>query len=1073
LVGNNGGTEAMTILNNGNVGIGQVAPGAKLSVSGGGAFGSSYSATAVADGNLIVSGNVGIGQVAPGAKLSVSGGGAFGSSYSATAVADGNLIVSGNVGIGTTGPLATLQVQRTQVGTTEPNGVNNGAVDAHTVLTLAGGGTVEGAKVGLQFVPYGGAYSIGGIFGLTTSTGGVNVEGDMTFDMRDSTDHSYLTEVMRITKSGNVGIGTTNPGAKLDVVGSQIQFSNPSGNGNPANNYSYLNATSTTVNTQTLTLGTTYGYDTPVNALSIYNGGVSIGSYAGTAAGNGNLIVSGNVGIGTTGPNEPLEVAAANNHGVRISSIGTEASPILSFYPNSANVANRNWAFVPYMNAVGDFAIRYSNAAGGNPATAGTTALEILNNGNVGIGQVAPGAKLSVSGGGAFGSSYSATAVADGNLIVSGNVGIGTSAPTNVFQVSSTANNTGGAGLNTALIASTQSNAVSFDAGASNANRINFITGAPASPSFDFQLYSDSGHGMQFIPGNGSSGFNPTAMTILSSGNVGIGTTAPGAKLDVKSINSSVQPLSIVTYNATTNTVGVSTSYGGLSMTNAVDSTFVIRSLGSGHMQLTTDSAGRYMSFATGLFQERMRIDASGNVGIGTTAPAKKLEIANSSADQLLRFTDTSVAHGMTTQVPTTTIGQIGDLSSLGGLLAQGYSSGDNESIRLEGTSGGTGTLVTPVVSFTAYKKTGTTRTAVTGSDLAYQFDAGTTPLVSIQGGGNVGIGTTNPGAKLESYMGATGYGAPVTSGITQTYGAFRVRAGGGVLDFGVLQNGNAWLQNGEATALGTNYNLLLQPNGGNVGIGTTNPASLLQIGTPFTANSVYDTATRIRVLGSTAQSATDEVLLRLNRGEQSGQFYPGTADFKLGSYGAGGAGDGYAPKTKLTIALKSTSNFNESGDVNVMTLLSSGNVGIGTTNPESSLTVSGTNIAGNATVPGIHMGLRAGIQPEMQFYGSNGTIIDFTNASGEDADWRMSANADNWTIGATTAQYGLAINTSGNVGIGTMSPAAMLNVYGASNALRLSYNASNYSTLSSASNGNLQFATSTTTESAIVVGDN
>ena len=58
--------------------------------------------------------------------------------------------------------------------------------------------------------------------------------------------------------------------------------------------------------------------------------------------------------------------------------------------------------------------------AGGSSGTAANALVErmrIDSAGNVGIGQVAPGAKLSVSGGGAFGSSYSATAVADGNLI--------------------------------------------------------------------------------------------------------------------------------------------------------------------------------------------------------------------------------------------------------------------------------------------------------------------------------------------------------------------------------------------------------------------------------------------------------------------------------------------------------------------------------------------------------------------------------------------------------------------------------------------------------------------------------
>ncbi len=56
------------------------------------------------------SGNVGIGTISPVSKLSVSGGSAIGTAYNATAVSDGNLIVSGNVGIGTTTPAVKLEV---------------------------------------------------------------------------------------------------------------------------------------------------------------------------------------------------------------------------------------------------------------------------------------------------------------------------------------------------------------------------------------------------------------------------------------------------------------------------------------------------------------------------------------------------------------------------------------------------------------------------------------------------------------------------------------------------------------------------------------------------------------------------------------------------------------------------------------------------------------------------------------------------------------------------------------------------------------------------------------------------
>jgi len=70
-VGDSGGTTALTISNNGNVGIGTTAPLSKLDVNGGLAVGS-YAGTSAAPSNgLIVSGNVGIGTTSPGGKLEV------------------------------------------------------------------------------------------------------------------------------------------------------------------------------------------------------------------------------------------------------------------------------------------------------------------------------------------------------------------------------------------------------------------------------------------------------------------------------------------------------------------------------------------------------------------------------------------------------------------------------------------------------------------------------------------------------------------------------------------------------------------------------------------------------------------------------------------------------------------------------------------------------------------------------------------------------------------------------------------------------------------------------------------
>lgn len=141
---------------------------------------------------------------------------------------------------------------------------------------------------------------------LTNTTSGYGA--DVRFDALDSsatnrvgylslipavgTDQSYFsfanstgTNIAIFRADGNVGIGTTAPQASLDIAGTQIQISDPS---QALANYSYLKTSAYTSNTQKLTLGTTYGYGAPVDALTIFNG---------------------SVGIGTTAPAYPLDVA--------------------------------------------------------------------------------------------------------------------------------------------------------------------------------------------------------------------------------------------------------------------------------------------------------------------------------------------------------------------------------------------------------------------------------------------------------------------------------------------------------------------------------------------------------------------------------------------------------------------------------------------------------------------------------------------------------------------------------------------------------------------------------------------
>ncbi len=62
--------------------------------------------------------------------------------------------------------------------------------------------------------------------------------------------------------------------------------------------------------------------------------------------------------------------------------------------------------------------------------------------------------------------------------------------------------------------------------------------------------------------------------------------------------------------------------------------------------------------------------------------------------------------------------------------------------------------------------------------------------------------------------------------------------------------------------------------------------------------------------------------------------------------------------------------------------------------------------------------------------------------------------------------------DTNNRLGIGTATPAAMLSLYGTTNAMRLSYDGSNYNTLSTTSAGDFSLVSSNTSESQVVIGN-
>src|SRR6185369_2586661 len=93
---------------------------------------------------------------------------------------------------------------------------------------------------------------------------------------------------------------------------------------------------------------------------------------------------------------------------------------------------------------------------------------------------------------------------------------------------------------------------------------------------------------------------------------------------------------------------------------------------------------------------------------------------------------------------------------------------------------------------------------------------------------------------------------------------------------------------------------------------------------------------------------------------------------------------------------------------------------------------------------------------------------LGITPAAGSNVNISLSTTGD---FAVNTNQ--LYVDTSAaRVGIGTASPAAVFDIFGTSNALRLTYDVSNYNTMATASDGSMNITSSNTSESQLVIGN-
>jgi len=234
---------------------------------------------------------------------------------------------------------------------------------------------------------------------------------------------------------------------------------------------------------------------------------------------------------------------------------------------------------------------------------------------------------------------------------------------------------------------------------------------------------------------------------------------------------------------------------------------------------------------------------------------------------------------------------------------------------------------------------------------------------------------------------------------------------------------------------------MYINDSNGYVGIGTTIPLASLQVGLDITAQpiSIGDLTPQLLIVGNITSNETESSLLRLVRPTWVDYLYPASVDFKMKSYNTNpGVPSIYAPKTQLTIGLKDSGDLDTSSVVEVMTLQSGGNVGIGTNTPSQKLDVDGNvNISGtvygqtgnfNKTNSKI---LSAGIGTPSNIYDfqiTDGTVNYVEDVSSANrAVFMGTLSEDNIRFFTNSTNDRLFIGKDGNIGIGTSSPNASL----------------------------------------------